>query len=243
MSSADLRRNMMRTYFTLRVGIVLLAFALPLVFLVYSLISFGGLLEGSMSAFYGGVMRDWFVGMLWAIGFFLINYKGFSVLEDWLLNFAGGFAVLTAMTPCNCWGDESLTKSVAHTVFAVSFFICMAAVCLFCARDTIPLLPEQTDRDRFTRAYMTIAVLLALSPLAAVATAYFARAGDSRVFFIEWFAVWVFGAYWAVKSAEFKITSAERRALYGALKTVKGVGVVPQEPDVAQLQQLARQQR
>ena len=243
MTSEDLRRNMMRSYFTLRVGIVVLSVALPLVLLGYSLANFGGLVVGSMSAFYGGVMRDWFVGMLWAIGFFLINYKGFSALEDWLLNFAGGCAVLTAMTPCNCWGDASLAKSAWHTGFAVAFFICMASVCLFCARDTITLLPEPSDRERFERAYVIIAVLLAISPLAAVATAYMAGARDSRVFFIEWFAVWVFAAYWAMKSVEFKITSAERRALYGALKNVKGVGVVPQEPDVAQLQRLARQQR
>jgi hypothetical protein len=243
MTSEDLRRNMMRTYFTLRVGIVALSFALPLILLGYSLANFGGLVVGSMSAFYGGVMRDWFVGILWAIGFFLINYKGFSALEDWLLNFAGGFAVLTAMTPCNCWGDESLSKSAWHTGFAVAFFICMASVCLFCARDTITLLPEPADRDRFKRGYVMIAILLALSPLAAMATAYVAGARDSRVFFIEWFAVWVFGAYWAMKSLEFKITSAERRALYGALKNVKGVGVVQEEPDVERLQRLARQQR
>jgi hypothetical protein len=243
MTSRDLRRNMMRTYFTLRVGVVVLSFALPLVLLVYSLANFGGLVVGSMSAFYGGVMRDWFVGMLWAIGFFLVNYKGFSALEDWLLNIAGVCAVLVAMTPCNCWGDEALTKSNWHTVFAVAFFICMAAVCVFCARDTLTLLPEDSDRERFKRAYQVIAVLLLVSPLAAVATAFVAGARDSRVFFIEWFAVWVFGAYWATKSVEFKITAAERRALYGALKNVKGVGVVQQEPDVAQMQRLAREER
>lgn len=243
MTARDLRRNMMRTYFTLRVGVVLLSFALPLVLLVYSLATFGGFQLGAMSAFYGGEMRDWFVGILWAIGFFLVNYKGFSALEDWLLNFAGIFAVLVAMTPCNCWGDDALTKSTWHTVFAVAFFICMASVCLFCARDTITLLPKQTDRDRFRRAYLSIAVLLALSPLAAIATAYFAGARDSRVFFIEWFAVWMFAAYWAVKSLEFKITSAERRALFGALKNVKGVGIVEAETEPAQLQRLAHEQR
>ena len=241
MTSRDLRRNMMRTYFTLRLGIVLLSFALPLVLLVYSLANFGGVVSGSMSAFYGGVMRDWFVGILWAIGFFLILYKGFSALEDWLLNFAGLFMVLTAMTPCNCWGDEALTKNPAHTVFAVSFFACMIAVCLFCAHDTITLVPEKADQERFTRAYYTIALLLFVSPLAAVATAYLSGAGDSRVFFIEWFAVWVFAAYWAIKSVEFKKTSAERRALYGALKNVTGVGVVPEPPDVEQLQRLSRE--
>lgn len=243
MAAQDLRRNMMRTYFTLRVGVVLLSFALPLVLLVYSLANFGGLVVGSMSAFYGSVMRDWFVGILWAIGFFLLNYKGFSALEDWLLNFAGICAVLVAMTPCNCWGDASLAKSTWHTVFAVAFFICMASVCLFCASDTITLLPKAADRDRFKRAYLSIALLLALSPLAAVATAYFAGARDSRVFFIEWFAVWMFAAYWATKSVEFKITSAERRALFGALKNVQGVGVVEEEPDAAQLQRLAHERR
>ena len=108
MTAEDLRRNMMRTYFMLRLGIVILSVSLPLLLLGYSVVTHGRLVESSMSAFYGadgGAMRNYFVGILWAIGFFLILYKGFSALEDWLLNFAGGFAVLTAMTPCHCWGE------------------------------------------------------------------------------------------------------------------------------------------
>ena len=191
-TAEDLRRNMMSTYFTLRLGIVLLSAALPVVLLAYSLITHGGMVESSMSAFYGadgGAMRNWFVGILWAIGFFLILYQGFSPLEDWLLNFAGGFAVLTAMTPCHCEGPEALEKSDAHATFAILFFACMVGVCLFCARDTVTLLPKKSDQDRFTRAYYTIALLLFVSPLVALGTAYFARAQSSLVFFIEWFAV------------------------------------------------------
>lgn len=243
MTADDLRRNMMSTYFTLRLGIVIMSVALPVVLYVYSLITHGGLVEPSMSAFYdadGGAMRNWFVGILWAIGAFLILYQGFSPLEDWLLNFAGGFAILTAMTPCHCAGPEALAKSPAHTIFAVSFFASMVGVCLFCAGDTITLLPKKSDQDTFRRAYYTIALLLFLSPLAAVATAYLAGFQGSKVFFIEWFAVWVFAAYWATKSVEFRKTSAERRALLGALKNEKGVGVVPAEPSVEQLQRLAR---
>jgi hypothetical protein len=230
MTAEDLRRNMMSTYFTLRLGIVLLSFALPLILLIYSLVTHGRLVESSMSAFYsadGGAMRNWFVGILWAIGFFLILYQGFSPLEDWLLNFAGGFAVLIAMTPCNCAGQEVLDKSKAHTTFAVLFFACMVGVCLFCARDTITLLPKKSDQDKFKRTYYTIAFFLFVSPLAALAVAYFARAQGSLLFFIESFAVWVFAAYWVTKSAEIRITSAERRALDGALENVEGVGVVP----------------
>lgn len=233
MNAEDLRRNMMRTYFTLRLGIVILSIALPLLLLGYSLITHGALVEGSMSAFYsadGGAMRNWFVGILWAIGAFLILYKGFSRLEDWLLNFAGAFAVLTAMTPCNCSGPAVIDKSQAHLVFAVSFFACMVAVCLFCASDTIKLLPQKSDQDKFRRTYYSIAGLLFASPLAALVAAYFLGARSSVVFFIEWFAVWVFAFYWGVKSREFKITAAERRALYGALKNVEGVGVVAEAP-------------
>lgn len=219
---------MLSTYFTLRTGIVVLAAALPVGLLAYSLWNHHGLDEQSMSAFYGahdGAMRNWFVGILWAVGAFLILYQGFSRVEDWLLNFAGGFAILTASTPCYCWGDDP-AKSTLHTTFAVLFFVCMACVCWFCAEDTITLLPETSQQDKFRRTYRTIALFLVLSPLAAVAAAYLAKVPDSNVFFIEWFGVWVFAAYWLAKSAEFKITSAEKLALQGKVANVRGVGLV-----------------
>jgi hypothetical protein len=108
MTAEDLRKNMLSTYFTLRTGIVVLAAALPVGLLFYSLWYHHGLEEHSMSAFYGaygGDMRNWFVGILCAVGVFLNLYKGFSGAEDWVLSLAGGFAILTAITPCYCWGD------------------------------------------------------------------------------------------------------------------------------------------
>jgi hypothetical protein len=39
--------------------------------------------------------------------------------------------------------------------------------------------------------------------------------------------VWIFGGYWAIKSAEFHITAAEERALKGELKKVRNVGLAP----------------
>jgi hypothetical protein len=229
MTAEDLRKNMLSTYFTLRTGIVVLAAALPVGLLVYSLWYHHGLDEDSMSAFYGaydGAMRNWFVGILWAVGAFLILYKGFSSAENWLLNLAGGFAILTAITPCYCWGD-AVGKSKLHTIFAVLFFLCMACVCWFCAEDTITLLPKESQQDRFRRTYRTIALFLLLSPLGAAAAAYLARVPDGRIFFIEWFGVWVFAAYWLAKSAEFHITSAEKLALQGHVKNVRGIGLVP----------------
>jgi hypothetical protein len=239
MSAEDLRRNMMRTYFTLRLGIVLLAFALPIGLLVYSFYTHGYLKEGSMSAFYGadqGAMRDWFVGILCAIGAFLVLYQGFSRLEDWLLNFAGVFAVLTANTPCNCW-EAGSSKSRAHAIFALLFFVCMGAVCLFCARHTVSLLPP-ADRKKFERTYYAIGVWLFIAPLGALVLARVLGQNSLALFVVEFAAVAVFAIYWAIKSYEIKITSAERKALYGALKNVKGE-VVAQPPDVERLRQLS----
>jgi hypothetical protein len=241
MTAEDLRRNMMRTYFSLRIGIMTLSLALPMLAYGYSLRAHGGLLEGSLSAFYGadgGAIRNWFVGILWAVGALLILYKGFSVAENWLLNFAGSFVVLTAMTPCNCSISETGAKNMAHTLFAVSFFVCMVAVAVFCAKDTINLLPKH-EQARFRQAYNVLGVLMFLLPAAAVATAYIAGTQDQRVFIIETVAILMFVIYWGVKSLEFRITSAERKALYGSLRNERGVGVVHESVNVERVRQLA----
>jgi hypothetical protein len=230
MTSEDLRRNILSTYFTLRVGIVVLSAALPVGLCAYSLSVDHGLVETSMSAFYGahdGAMRNWFVGVLCAVGAFLILYQGFSPLEDWLLNAAGGCAVLTAMTPCNCWCDALGDHSTWHKVFAFAFFGSMASVVWFCAEDTITLLTPPALQEKFRRTYRGIAFGLAASPIAALVVSYLLQNYVSRTFYIEWFGVWVFAFYWFTKSAEFKITSAEKRALRGELKNVKSYGLAP----------------
>jgi hypothetical protein len=231
MTSEELQKNILSTYFTLRAGIVVLSAVLPVILYIYSWYAHGGLEEHSMSAFYGaydGRLRNVFVGILWAVGSFLVLYKGFSIAEDWLLNFAGVFAILTAMTPCNCWlGLPDDQHSTLHSAFAIAFFACMALVCEFCARDTISLLPTKALQDKFKRIYHGIGLFLILSPIAAVAAAYMTKVPKSSVFFIEWFGVWVFAFYWLTKSREFRITSAEKRAVKGELKRVPGVGLVP----------------
>ena len=222
-TAEDLRKNILSTYFTLRLGIVILSVLLPLV------LYFGGKLHGipladSMSAYYGehqGEMRNWFVGILWTIGSFLYLYKGFSPLENILLNLAGAFAIGVAMVPCNCWTEAQGPSNKVHNFVAVSFFVAMALVCLFCANDTIPLLPKG-EQDAFRRRYHAIGIVLILSPLAAIVVSYAIDRHNSYKFFIEAFAVWTFAFYWYTKSREFKITSAEKKAIEGRLRRRAG---------------------
>lgn len=53
----------------------------------------------SISDYYGGPLRDVFVGVLMATGVCLIAYKGESKLEDYVLNFAGFNAFFVALVP------------------------------------------------------------------------------------------------------------------------------------------------
>jgi hypothetical protein len=228
-TAEDLRRNILSTYFFLRTGIVALALLLPTGIFAYTLIVQHKLEQTSLSAFYGaygGDMQNWFVGILCAIGAFLILYKGFTFAEDMALNAAGLFSILTAITPCSCW-DKVEPHSKLHSTFAILFFACMAYVCFFCARNTISLLPDKTTMELYRRKYRQITVTLIGSPVAAVLVSAFAT-GQTQLFLIavETIGIAIFAYYWYTKTREFKITSAEKKALRGDLEFREGTGFV-----------------
>ena len=58
-----------------------------------------GELERSISAYYGGPVRDIFVGALFAIAACLVAYQGVGLLEDYALNGAGFYALFVALVP------------------------------------------------------------------------------------------------------------------------------------------------
>lgn len=226
-----LQKHISSTYFGLRLGIVVFSFALPVV------LYFGGRFRGgldlapSISDYYfagGGVMRDPFVGMLFAVAGFLYLYKGFSNLENVLLNVGAVLLALVALVPCAC-GDPTRNASL-HGASAVGFFLIMAFVVFTCAKDTLPLLGKNTQqRDAFTRRYHLIAGLLVLSPAAAVVASIWLQRFSSLTFFIESFAIYIFAVYWLVKSRELSITQAEILALEKRAKSEPARGVVKAE--------------
>ena len=227
MSSSELQDNMMATYFYLRLGIVVLSASLPWLLLGYSWFVRHEFVENSMSAFYGAygfAMRDYFVGILWSVGWFLINYKGFSTAEDWALNVAGASAILLSINPCYCWTGVGLSNRI-HTTFAIMFFVAMIYVCWFCAYDTISLLPDDLE-SFYEQSYRWIGWAL-VSVLVGALIVHLQFPEYHRVVFaVEGAAVTIFAGYWATKSLEFRASSAEKRALKGELIKVKDHGLV-----------------
>ena len=227
MKSDDLQKNMLSTYFTLRLGVAVLSALFPWILSLVGWFGGGLPLANSMSAYYGestGFMRNWFVGILWSVGSFLYLYKGYSPLENILLNIAGGSAVVLALVPCNCWNGADGDSNTWHFAAALSFFVAMSCVCLFCAKDTVKLMNEK-DQKIYTRTYNVIGLLLFLVPAAAVGVGFLLNQSGRRIFLIEGTAVSIFAWFWFAKTREFKKTSAEKLAVHGKIENVKKLGV------------------
>jgi len=170
-----------------------------------------------------GVMRNWFVGVLFAISGLLAVYKGYRPAEDLALNFAAIFATLVALVP-NRWVDDPKPDFLFHGTFAILFFLCIAYVCIFCASATLSLVEDENRRKRYRRFYKLIGWAMAGSPvLAAVLTQFFGLR-SSYVFFLECFGIYAFGAYWWVKTRELRETNADRQAASGRLQLAAGTG-------------------
>jgi len=115
-AAPPLDAHISKTYSGLRNGIGWLAIALPLVLSLWGYWKHGLPPQDSISAYYhafvpsgkppgllevagNGVMRNWFVGILWAIGVFLVLYRGYGRRENIALNFAGVLLIMVAMFP------------------------------------------------------------------------------------------------------------------------------------------------
>ena len=224
MKPQDLQEHITATYFTLRSGLIVLGTTLPFVLWIGGSVRGDLPLQPSMSAYYhahNGIMRDEFVGVLWAVGVCLYLYKGYTRFENYALNLAGVFAVCIALFPMRWNCAPSCSSFSPHGMFAVLFFLVIAYVCVFRASDTLSLMSDAVKATRYKRTYRALGIGMIASPVAAVIlTSGLQIATELRptVFLIEAGGVLVFATYWLVKSREVFQTNSERSAIEGKLR-------------------------
>lgn len=232
MKTKNLSNQIAATYKMLRIGIAVLAFTFPLVLWIGGCVLADLPLAGSMSAYYHtsdslhpgeglpgqGVMRDEFVGILFAIGAMLFIYQGYTRFEDWALNFAGILAWGIALIPM-AWstgtGDSSFSL---HGTCAISFFVCIAYVCIFRASDTLKLIHDDALRQCYRRTYLCLGIAMVAFPALAFFLISHLPLHKSAIFFVEFAGIYVFGIYWAVKSHEVSKTDSDKKAAMGKLR-------------------------
>ncbi len=249
MDLTDTQKRMLLGFVWLRIGVGTLGLLLPVI-LVFGGMHFHVPFAASMSAYYhscqccpdpahpqslptcpanpcvpgAGPMRDWFVGNLFFIGVAMILIKGFSRLEDVLLDFAGAFAIGVALiyTP---WPLPVPRFSLHwfHEPSAFAFFACVALTCEFCSRTTLQHRnPNCVPSNAFfRRSYHVLAVAMVLCP----ATAWYLGLNPSqngfwsahKAFWLEAASIAAFGAYWLFKTWELWSGDTERKALLGEI--------------------------
>ena len=159
-------------------------------------------MQESMSAFYHTDMRNTFVGMLVAIGVCLYAYKGFTEFENYALTFAGIFLVGVAMLPTSKPEGvvADFTAPTLHNICAIIFFALIVVVCLF-ARDS-----GQRNPEDFKQIYRIIAALMFIVLIFGILTLVFTESVKAQfptaIFWLEFAAIFVFGAYWIAKTVE-----------------------------------------
>jgi hypothetical protein len=231
----SLEEHIIQTYSTLRWGMGIIAIALPIVLALGSFAKYGLILQDSISAYYhafvptqqfpdlsavagNGVMRNWFVGILWVIGFFLFLYKGFGRRENIALNIAGVLLIMVAMFPMDWTCGSSCPKVSIHGVSAILFFLAIGYVCIFRSGDTLKLLKPH-DRQFYRRWYRIIGLVMWIFPVTVTVLEFFKLKifGNSTVFFVEVAGIWTFAAYWLLKGREISRTKADRKVINGDL--------------------------
>lgn len=218
-NSDTLQKHMAGTYHSLRLGVGLIGVFLPIALWLGGAFIDNEPLRGSMSAYYySAAMRNTFVGALITIGALLYLYKGFSTAENVALNFAGVFAVIVAMIPTHP-NDLDGPLITPHRAAAVLFFLAIAYVAIFRASDTLSLIRDTNTAERLRVVYKSLGLAMIVLPISAlILGTQDENLKDVVVFIVEALAVWVFGAYWLIKSRELKATDAQRLALEGKLK-------------------------
>lgn len=252
---SDVQKHIYATYFDLRMGMVVLGFFFPFVLLLVGRFAFDIPYQPSMSAYYFAFnqetselrqfpMRDWFVGITWAIGCLLIIYRGFSRTEDRLLTVAGLCALGAAMLPtapdenlhCNNCGDG---WKMTHQILSCAALICVGYTAVFCSEETLKEVGAKGDklkRDRYRMGYALLTCAMVLVPLVAIATYLLGRLGwrltqplprliadasNAYVLLVEIVALGAFAVYWLVKTIELYKSGYEHAARNGQLRAAE----------------------
>ena len=219
------------SYDRLQLYIGVLAFAMPLI-MVYGSKILTGCDEplDSLSAYYHTDMRNWFVGILAAVAFFLYSYNGEEVRDTISGVIAATAALMVAFFPttlCDNFSEncqktgyhlsnlnesnctticepEIYSNSILHFSGAGIFFLTLIYFSFFL------FVKSNTPKDQWSRTKWTSywihkvcgGIMIFVVMLIPI-NAFIVKdlfEGTNYILIIEWIALWAFGVSWFTKS-------------------------------------------
>ncbi len=201
-------KSLIFSYLTLRKAIGLLGTALPFVVSLGAIILFQTGIRSSISSYYYTGMRDVLVGILCAIGVFLLSYKGYERADDIAGTLACVFAVGVALFPTAPDVTDSTLAVIigrVHFIFATAFFVTLIYFSLFLFTKTDPRKRPTKRKLQRNKVYRACGYIMALCILLAAIYAILQTAGVSPLkaynplFWLEATAIVAFGVSWGTK--------------------------------------------
>ena len=163
--------------------------------------------QPSISHYYHTIMRNAFVAIVAAFGFFLFTYRGYPDKRWWkrdriFTNAAGACALLVACFPTNNTGECVILFCYIHFIAATLFFIILAYISyfLFTLSDDPPSQRTHRKRDR-NKVYRICGGVMVLCIVILAIYFLFDLKGwpHNTVFIFEAIALIAFGISWLTK--------------------------------------------
>jgi hypothetical protein len=206
------------SYNTLRRIVGILGIAFPIVLSIGALL-FGDCdsIQKSISIYYHTIMRNFFVGILSAIGLFLFTYKGYDRIDNIAGTLAGIFAFGVAFFPCSITGPFTnclptpLNNGIwfiLHLISAGALFVTLALFSIFLFTKTHG--QKTKMKIKRNRLYRTCGIIMLVSIAIIGIVAILNHFGHliwlqkyHFIFWLESISLWAFGTSWLVKGRAF----------------------------------------
>jgi hypothetical protein len=204
------------SFLTLRKSVGYLGISLPIVLIIGSFVfTTCHEIQPSISHYYYTNMREIFVGVLCAVGLFLISYNGYSNLDNIASKFAGVLSFGVALFPTDVLPkeqfpcQEDLTSfiktdihSTIHFTCAALFFITLALMSIFLFTKSAHSHKNQTkSKQKRNWIYIFCGCVMILS-IASIGLYFWFWKGTKEnhtVFWFETIALVFFGLSWLTK--------------------------------------------
>jgi uncharacterized membrane protein len=192
------------SYYELRVLIGAAGILLPLLLFVGKLIYNGTpQLEFSISDYYdNGMAGDILVGVLFALGFFLLSYRGYDAIDSRAANWGFVFALGVALCPTT---SEHDWVHKLHFVFALLLFSVFIFFSIYLFRRSDPQKSCTKQKETRNKAYLVCGIIMIVCVVGIAICSFLLQELSSKyqlVFWLETIALIAFGFSWITK-AEF----------------------------------------
>ncbi len=205
-NSSTSKQDFVIQYMSLRKAIGILGITLPFVLILGKIACGNPGIESSISDYYYTNMRDVFVGILCAIGIFMLSYKGHERNDDIAGNLACVFSVGVAWFPTAPElnpTQQQLSVGIIHYAFATAFFLTLSYFCLVLFRKTNPEKTMTEAKKTRNKVYATCGGIMLGCIVLLLINAVFLRDTAIKnldpVFWLETLAIVAFGFSWLTK--------------------------------------------